>query len=120
MKKTRWYKVFSDDRKRNLQGFMLVRTDPRGGPYPYRWVNTGGVVQTSAPVNTHRSAVLTNDRVSYEYLHRRCRPTKEISADEVETQFRIDLGVDTDTPEFIEDSPIKMGETYNPDTVPAN
>jgi hypothetical protein len=123
MKKTKWYCVYSDDRKQHLQGYMLIRTDPKGGPYAYRWVNTDGVVQDNAPYNTHKSAIVDKNTVSYLFLHRRCRPAKvmEWFYEEVETQFRIDLGVDTDdTPEFIEESPIKMGATYNPDAQPAN
>ncbi len=117
MKKTKWYGVYSDDRKQHLQGYMLIRTDPKGGPYAYRWC-ADGVVQNNAPYNTHKSAIVDKNCVSYLFLHRRCRPvvTLPVEAEALETQFRVDLGVDTDdTPEFIEESPIKMGATYNPD-----
>ena len=121
MSKVRVYRLFRDDRKNNHCGWVVTLTTPRGGPYPACWIGLDGVVQDRNFPNTHSRSVIGNGLVPASYLHRRCRPhpAAHSAIPNLEQAYTL-LGLYGDGSRFLEESPIKMGETYSPDAVPAN
>jgi hypothetical protein len=117
---TKVYRLFSDKRKNHDIGMLVILTSPRGGPYRARWIDKEQKIHSDGFPNTHSGSKIIGDRVPFSYIHRRCRPENNTmmyaGLPAYEEALR-QLGVyDVEDSEgFHDESPLKIGATYNPD-----